>query len=55
MSYDENFSKKDFNKLFKKKSHLKATWTWVIIKIISLNHYIKALKKIQEKMIKWEA
>jgi hypothetical protein len=53
--YDENFSREDFNKLFKKKDHLKVAWTQAIIEAMSLDHHIKALEKIQGKMIKWEA
>jgi hypothetical protein len=55
VSYDRNFFREDFNKLFKEKDHLKATWTWAIVKAASLDHHIKALKKIQDRMIKQEA
>jgi hypothetical protein len=46
MLYDGNFFREDFNKLSKKKDHLKTIWTYIIVEIMSLNHRIKALEKI---------
>jgi hypothetical protein len=41
--YDRNFSKADFNKLSKEKDRLKATRTYTIAKVASLDKYIKVL------------
>jgi hypothetical protein len=51
VSYDRNFSREDFDKLFKEKDRLKAARTQAIVKTVSLDHRIEALKKIQGKMI----
>jgi hypothetical protein len=40
---DGNFSKADFNKLLEEKDRLKATRTYAIIEVASLNKRIKAL------------
>jgi hypothetical protein len=45
VSCDGNFSKADFDKLFKEKDRLKAARTRAIIKVASLDKRIKALRK----------
>jgi hypothetical protein len=41
--YDRNFSKTDFDKLLEEKDRLKATRTYIIIEVVSLDKRIKAL------------
>jgi hypothetical protein len=43
VSCDENFFKVDFDKLLKEKDHLEVTRTRAIMKVVSLDKYIKAL------------
>jgi hypothetical protein len=42
---DGNFSEADFDKLSKEKDRLKITRTRAITEVVSLNKYIKALRK----------
>ena len=55
MSYNENFSEVDFDKLSKKKTRFKTARTRTIEETASLNRRIETSKKAQDVMIARES